>query len=78
MDLDRAAVTSGTKMVRSLIEFSGPHSVQGFQIKYVQSIMGATLNRRDGSGRCASRSALVFEGFEFNVFYTDIQGFGHF
>ena len=40
----------GTKMVREHCDGAGSHEIRELETEHAQSIIGATLKRRDGSG----------------------------
>ena len=65
----------GTKLVLGSHGCCAGHEIYGAQRKCVQSIMGATENRRDGSGLVATGLVPDFAFISFNVFRT---GFGVF
>lgn len=46
---------------------------QGFKLVVVQSIIGATLKRREGSGRVVSGFEPGFAVISFNVFVTELR-----
>lgn len=59
-------IAAGTKMVRANARYSKVQEIQGLWVVPAQSIMGATLKRRDDSGRVVcgfeadSRGILVY------------------
>ena len=65
----------GTKLVHELGDGTASQADRVLQDQYAQSIMGATENRRDGSGLVATGLEPDFAVISFNVFRT---GFGVF
>ncbi len=66
-------IAAGTKMVRANARYSKVQEIQGLWVVPAQSIMGATLKRRDGSGRVVCGWEPDVAVISFNVFCT---GFG--
>lgn len=67
--------SDGTKLVRRLIVCAVSSRNQGLQAKHAQSIIGATLKRREGSGRVVAGLEPGLVVISFNVSCTKFSGF---
>lgn len=69
------AAANGTKMVLALSMRANWRAVRAFQEECAQSIMGATLKRREGSERVVAGLEPVFVVISFNVSCTKFSSF---